>query len=69
MEPGKKFVLSLHYNGDNSFLFVNGVAQLKFKSSINHTNRNLRALGNISSDWSQTNSTKTSFYGNIMTFL
>ena len=21
---GKKFVLSLHYNGDNSYLFVNG---------------------------------------------
>ena len=27
-DPGKKFVLSLHYNGDNSYLFVNG---LKFK--------------------------------------
>ena len=23
-DPGKKFVLSLHYNGDDSFLFVNG---------------------------------------------
>ena len=23
-DPGKKFVLSLHYNGDNSYLFVNG---------------------------------------------
>ena len=23
-DPGKKFVLSLHYNGDNSYLFANG---------------------------------------------
>ena len=23
-EPGKKFILRLHYNGDNSYLFVNG---------------------------------------------
>ena len=29
---GKKFVLSLHYNGDNSYLFVNGKQELKFKA-------------------------------------
>ena len=28
---GKKFVLSLHYNGDNSYLFVNGRQKLKLK--------------------------------------
>ena len=27
-EPGKKFILSLHYNGDNSYLFVNGREEL-----------------------------------------
>ena len=27
---GKKFVLSLHYNGDESYLFVNGRQELKF---------------------------------------
>ena len=31
-EPNKKFVLSLHYNGDNSYLFVNGIRELKFKA-------------------------------------
>ena len=31
-EPNKKFTLSSHYNGDNSYLFVNGVEQLKFKA-------------------------------------
>ena len=30
-EPGKKFMLSLHYNGDESYLFVNGRQELKFK--------------------------------------
>ena len=29
-DPGKKFVLSLHYNGDDSYLFVNGRQELKF---------------------------------------
>ena len=24
-KPNKKFVLSLHYNGNNSYLFVNGI--------------------------------------------
>ena len=31
-DPGKKFVLSLHYNGDDSYLFVNGRQELKFKA-------------------------------------
>ena len=30
-QPSKKFVLSLHYNGDDSHLFVNGKQELKFK--------------------------------------
>ena len=28
----KKFVLSLHYNDDNSYLFVNDKQELKFKA-------------------------------------
>ena len=40
-EHSKKFVLSLHYNGDNSYLFVNGIEELKFKSAINYKDRNL----------------------------
>ena len=31
-EFGVKFVLSLHYNGDNSYLFTNGRQELKFKA-------------------------------------
>ena len=29
-DPGKKFMLSLHYNGDYSYLFVNCRQELKF---------------------------------------
>ena len=29
-DPGHKFVLSLHYNGNNSYLFVNGKQELNF---------------------------------------
>ena len=43
----KIFVLSLHYNGDNSYLFVNGkkVTQLKAKNSEIGTN--LMYLGTL----------------------
>ena len=30
-DPGKKFMLGLHYNGNNGYLFVNGRQDLKFK--------------------------------------
>ena len=66
-EQSKKFVLSLHYNGDNSYLFVNGNQELKFKSSVN-LDRNLLCVGNISPDWSLTNGTKTGLYGNVYEF-
>ena len=31
-ENNKRFVLSLHYNGDNRYLFVNGTKVHKFKA-------------------------------------
>ena len=31
-QPSKKFVLSLLYNGEDSYLFVNGRQELKFKT-------------------------------------
>ena len=69
-EPNKKFVLSLHYIGDDSYLFVNDVEQLKFKaqSFTNNMKNQVFWVGNISSDWSLTNSTKTSLYGNVYDF-
>ena len=50
-DPGKKFILSLHYNGDNSYLFVNGRGELKFKTKSDQIiNKNL-CLGNLSNYW------------------
>ena len=46
-EHSKKFVLSLHHNGDDSYLFVNGTQELKFKSAINYKDRNFLCVGNI----------------------
>ena len=34
-DPDHKFVLSLHYNCENSYLFVNGKEELKFKAKTN----------------------------------
>ena len=31
-QSGKRFVLSLHYNGTNSFLFVNATKAYQFKA-------------------------------------
>ena len=64
-QPGKRFVLSLHYNGDNSYLFVSGVEQLKLKSKFSYLDRNPFTLGNISADWPLQNIEKTGLHGNI----
>ena len=44
---GKKFCLSLRYNGDNSYMFVNGVEQFKFKAKDSSIEANTLRLGNI----------------------
>ena len=49
-EPNKKFVLSLHYNFSNSYLFVNGFQELKFKAKANQIQKNKLCVGNLSSD-------------------
>ena len=45
-----KFCLSLHYNGANSYLFVNSTEIDKFKAK-DYT-ATVLCLGNISKDWS-----------------
>ena len=34
-QVNKKFILSVHCNGDNSYLFINGVKQFQFKAVAN----------------------------------
>ena len=49
---GKKFCLSLHYNGANSYFFVNGTEIITFKAKDSEIVATPLFLGNISKDWS-----------------
>ena len=68
-DPGKKFVLSLHYNGDNSYLFVDGRQELKFKAKTDQLVKEKLCIGNLSDQWTACESEKTGLYGNIYDFL
>ena len=68
-EFGVKFVLSLHYNGDNSYLFANGRQELKFKANDDQIINEKLCLGNLSDQWTTSESEKTGVYGNIYDFV
>ena len=68
-EHGEKFVLSLHYNGDDSYLFVNGRQELKFKANNDQLIKEKLCIGNLSDQWTATESEKTGLYGNIYDFV
>ena len=57
-ENNKKFCVSLHYNGDNSYLFVNGTEIYKFKAKDSEIVTTSLCLGNISKDFSVDNMKK-----------
>lgn len=46
-EQHKKFRLSLHYNGENGYLFANGVEIWKFKAKDSEVNLHPMCLGKI----------------------
>ena len=58
----EKFGLSLHYNGGNSYLFVNGAEIIKFKAKDSEIVPSSLCLGNISKDWSTDNMKKNRAY-------
>ena len=64
----KKFCLSLHYNGSNSYLFVNGTEICKFKAKDSAIVASPLCLGNISKDWSTDNLKKTGLTGYVYDF-
>ena len=68
-DPGKKFVLSLHYNGNNSYLYVNGNQELKFKAKTDQLVIEKLCLGNLSDQWTTSESEKIGLYGNIYDFV
>ena len=64
----KKFCLSLHYNGVNSYLFVNGTEIIKFKAKDSKIVASPLCLGNISKDWSTDKMKKTGLTGYVYDF-
>ena len=64
----KKFCLSLHYNGANSYLFVNGTEIYKFKAKGSEIVASPLCLGNILKDWSTDNMKKNGFTGYVYDF-
>ena len=63
-----KFCLSLHCNGANSYLFVNGTEIIKFKAKDSEITAYPLCLGSISKDWSVDNMKKTGLKGYVYDF-
>ena len=63
-----KFCLSLDYNRDNSYLFVNGTEIYKFKAKDSEIVATPLCLGNISKDFSLDNMKKTGLNGYVYDF-
>ena len=68
-ESNVKFVLSLHYNSNDSYLFVNGRQELKFKAKIDQLVKEKLCIGNLIDQWTTSESEKTGLYGNIYDFV
>ena len=67
----KIFCLSLHYNGNNSYLFVNGKEVTKIKAKKSEIKGNQLTLGSISTsdNLSVSNIEDSILYGNFMTLV
>ena len=65
----KKFCLSLHYNGENSYLFVVCTEIYKFKANDSEIVASPLCLGNISKDYSTDNMKRTGFTGYVYAFI
>ena len=66
----KIFCLSLHYNGDNSYLFVNGKEVIKFKAKKYEIKANQLTLRSISTsaNLSSSDIEDSKLYGNVYDF-
>ena len=68
-DPGKKYIISLYYNGDDSYVFVNGRQELKFKAKTVQLVKEKSCIRNLSDQWTVSESEKTGSYGYIYDFL
>ena len=65
-----KFVLSLHYDNNYSYLLINCKQELKFKAKPEPVLTEKRlCIGNLSAQWTTSESEKTGLYGNIYDFI
>ena len=64
----KRFVLSLHYNGSNSFLFVNATTVDQFKAKNLEIKDCALCLDNILKDFTINNTKKTRLKGFLIFF-
>ena len=61
-------MLSLHYNGSNSFLFVNAVKHLEFNAKESEIKSYPLCLGNVSKDFKINNMKKLKLKGSVKVF-
>ena len=64
----RKFCLSLHYNGRNSFLLVNATKIYQFKAKDSEMKKYHLSLGNISKDSRANNMKKAGLNGYVYEF-
>ena len=64
-----QILVILHYNGNNSYLFVNGRQELTFKYKTDQLVRKKLCIGNLSDQWTTSESEKTGLYGKIYDFV
>ena len=67
-QSNRKFCLSLHYNGSNSFLFVDATKMYQFKVKDTETKKYPLCLGNISIYFSANNMIKAGLNGRVYDF-
>ena len=58
----------MHYNGANSYVFVNDIEIVKFKAKNSEISASPLCLRNISKDWSTNNMKKTGLNGYVYEF-
>ena len=64
----KIFCLSLHHNGDNSYLFNNGKEVTKFKAKNSELIKYPMCLEGLSKDYNKNSRKETGLYGNVFDF-
>ena len=64
----KIFCLILHYNGDNSYLFVNSKEVTIFKANNSELIKYRMCIGGLSKDYDRDNRKNTGLYGNVYDF-